>query len=119
MLGCAGAAYRARYIDPASCSANNTCLAGVSANSSLYGVVNTNGVAFSNYNLNVRSSALDRTIMTALSFLTGVLPPLNNATATRFLPDGQQARLHHQIGSVVLVSSTCLGLMLVVLTRCW
>jgi lysosomal acid phosphatase len=89
----AGKAYRARYIDPQTCTGSGTCLAGVETEgANLYGVVNTPGVTFSNYNLYTRSSALDRTIMTALSFLDGVLPSLNNATAARFLPDGEQVR---------------------------
>jgi hypothetical protein len=86
----AGTAYRARYIAADTCAASNTCLAGVGEGNDMYGVVNTPGVGVSNYNLYARSSALDRTIMTALGFLDGMLPPLNNATAGRFLPDGEQ-----------------------------
>lgn len=66
----------------------------------MYGVVNQPGIGFSNYNLLVRSSALDRTIMTALSFLDGVLPPLNNATADRYLPDGEQVSAVGPVSSI-------------------
>lgn len=83
----AGADYRARYIDPASCA--GTCLAG--SGDTLYGVVNSPGNGFNNYNMLVRSSGLDRTIMTALSFLDGALPPNpSNVSENKYLPDGQQ-----------------------------
>lgn len=48
---------------------------------------------FNNFNTLVRSSSLDRTIMTARSFLDAVFPPINQPTPERYLPDGQQARL--------------------------
>lgn len=79
----AGAAFARRYISPASCRATRTCLApppragGEEAeeqphSSSIYGVVGTPGVSFSNWNTFSNSSALDRTIMSADAFLSGV-----------------------------------------------
>jgi hypothetical protein len=67
----AGAALRARYLE-SGCSATSTCLLldGAAA-SALYGVVGAPGVAFSNFNLLARSSALDRTLLSARSFLSG------------------------------------------------
>jgi hypothetical protein len=47
--------------------------------------------AFNHYNTLIRSSALDRTIMTARSFLDAVFPSINQPTNTSYLPDGQQA----------------------------
>ena len=55
-----------------------------------YGIVGTPDGVFNNYNTLVRSSALDRTIMTARSFLDAVFPPINLPTDTKYLPDGQQ-----------------------------
>jgi hypothetical protein len=57
-----------------------------------YGVLGSPDGHFNNFNTLFRSSALDRAIMTARSFLDGVFPPVNQATATTYLPDGQQAR---------------------------
>lgn len=85
----AGKAYRERYVSAITCNSTSTCLPDTNEQE-LYGVINTPGVEFNNFNMDIRSSGLDRTIMTALSFLTGVLPPENNATEERFLPDGQQ-----------------------------
>jgi hypothetical protein len=45
---------------------------------------------FNNYNVLARSSSLDRTIMTARSFLDAVFPPINTPTNDSYLPDGQQ-----------------------------
>ena len=55
-----------------------------------YGVVGTPDGAFNNFNVLARSSSLDRTIMTARSFLDAVFPPINAPTAARYLPDRQQ-----------------------------
>lgn len=44
-------------------------------------MANTRGVGFSNYNSFANSSALDRTIMSADSFLSGVFPPTDAAAA--------------------------------------
>ena len=45
---------------------------------------------FNNHNTLVRSSALDRTIMTARAFLAAAFPPIDQPTNTSYLPDGQQ-----------------------------
>jgi hypothetical protein len=75
----AGLAFRTRYLD-AGCVASgdaapsNTCLSPDSSqsdSSGLYGVVGAPGVTWSNQNVLVRSSALDRTLLSARSFLAG------------------------------------------------
>lgn len=75
----AGAAFRARYLD-ASCGSaggggapNGTCLvSGVSAPAGgLYGAVGGPNVSWSNVNVRVVSSALDRTLLSARAFLEG------------------------------------------------
>eukprot|EP00879_Flechtneria_rotunda_P020900 GHRR01022006.1.p1 GENE.GHRR01022006.1~~GHRR01022006.1.p1 ORF type:complete len:178 (+),score=45.77 GHRR01022006.1:338-871(+) len=85
----AGGAFNNRYINPKTCNATDTCLA-PGPDAVLYGVLNTPGVGFSNYNTFANTSALDRTIMSAESFLMGVFPPAHNATANSFLPTGDQ-----------------------------
>lgn len=69
-----GTAFHKRYIAQATCGLNrpSTCLS--SRNHEQYGVINKPGVGFSNYNSYASSSALDRTIMSANSFLAGVFP---------------------------------------------
>lgn len=79
----AGAAFRARYLDAASCAAGggaggaptDTCLlsgrSGGGGGAPLYGLVTAANVSWSNFNLLARSSALDRTILSARSFLEG------------------------------------------------
>lgn len=57
-----------------------TCLA--SPGREQYGVINQPGVGFSNYNSYANSSALDRTIMSANSFLAGVFPTASGANST-------------------------------------
>lgn len=57
-----------------------------------YGVVGTADGEWNNHNTLFRSSALDRTIMTADSFLAGVFPAIDNVTAMRYLPSGEQVR---------------------------
>ncbi|KXZ41623.1 hypothetical protein GPECTOR_356g120 [Gonium pectorale] len=96
----AGAAFRARYIDAATCAAASTCLAvaGGAANSSSggagvvkYGVINQPDVQFGNWDTYVRSSALDRTIMSGLCFFNGIFPADPAAvSAGRYLPTGAQ-----------------------------
>lgn len=73
----AGAAFRARYLD-ASCSGgaaapSNTCLQPGSggASSGLYGAVGAANVSWSNANVRVVSSTLDRTLLSARAFLEG------------------------------------------------
>lgn len=63
-----------------------------------YGVVGTPDGAFNNFNTLIRSSALDRTVMTARSFLDAVFPSINQPSDTAYLPDGQQARRRKQHG---------------------
>lgn len=82
-----GVAYRARYINAATCEA--TCLVGGGAVG--YGQVGSSGVAppFSNYDTYVNSTGLDRTIETAFSFLAGVFDTAkNNVSGARYLPSG-------------------------------
>ena len=79
----AGAAFRARYLDAASCAAGggaggaptDTCWlsgrSGGGGGAPLYGLVTAANVSWSNFNLLARSSALDRTILSARSFLEG------------------------------------------------
>lgn len=89
----AGAAYAARYLNASTCSADSTCLdtkAAANLPGPEYGVVGTPNGTWNNFNSLFRSSALDRTIMTARSFLDAVFPPINPPTDTQYLPDGQQ-----------------------------
>jgi hypothetical protein len=70
----AGLAFRSRYLDAANCSASspNTCLAPAGLPSpARYGIVSSANTSFSNYNTRVVSSALDRTLLSARSFLAG------------------------------------------------
>ena len=79
----AGSAFRQRYLDPAGCVSlravagepDNTCLSPTNSSTQLYGVVTDPGVSFSNYNSLFISSALQRTVMSATSFLAGVFQP--------------------------------------------
>lgn len=80
-VNAAGTAFRRRYIDPATC--NTTCLA--SANATLYGVFGTPSTGFTNYNTLVRSSGLDRAVLSANGFMAGVFPPVLPANATAAL----------------------------------
>ncbi|KAF6262384.1 hypothetical protein COO60DRAFT_1496824 [Scenedesmus sp. NREL 46B-D3] len=66
----AGSSFHARYIDSSTCSTSRTCLAAADTGS-LYGVIGAPGVGFSNYNTYANTSSLDRTIMSADSFLPG------------------------------------------------
>jgi hypothetical protein len=69
-----GLAFNKRYISQATCAVSQppTCLS--TPGREQYGVINKPGIGFSNYNSYASSSALDRTIMSANSFLAGVLP---------------------------------------------
>jgi len=69
-----GAAFRARYLSRPTCDADSpsTCLSAPAAEG--YGLVSAPGVGFSNYDTLVRSSALDRTLLSANAFLTGAFP---------------------------------------------
>jgi hypothetical protein len=86
----AGVAFRARYLD-AGCAASgdaapaNTCLSPDSQSDSggLYGVVGAPGVTWCNQNVLARSSALDRTLLSARSFLAGAS---RSALAARAAP---------------------------------
>ncbi|KAG2435149.1 hypothetical protein HXX76_007234 [Chlamydomonas incerta] len=94
----AGATFRARYLSNATCGATGTCLngsdaAGAVSSGGKYGVVGQPGVGFGNFDVYVRSSALDRTIMSGLCFFNGVFPadpaaPAANPAA--YLPTGAQ-----------------------------
>lgn len=67
----AGLAFSRRYISRPTCAA--TCLS--TPGREQYGVVNTPGVGFHNYNTFANSSALDRAILSGNSFLAGVFAP--------------------------------------------
>ena len=75
----AGQAFAQRYMSPTGCVSlrgvagepDNTCLS--QAQPAVYGVV-TDGVAFSSYNTLVVSSVLQRSMMSATSFMAGVFP---------------------------------------------
>ncbi|KAG2425428.1 hypothetical protein HYH02_015034 [Chlamydomonas schloesseri] len=95
----AGAAFRARYLSNATCGASGTCLPGSDAagaavsSGAKYGVLGTPGVGFGNFDVYVRSSALDRTIMSGLCFFNGVFQPDPAAPAANpaaYLPTGAQ-----------------------------
>jgi hypothetical protein len=68
----AGRAFRARYISRPSCAAAAPPLCLSAPGAEQYGVINSRGVGFHNYNTVANSSALDRTIMSAGAFLAGV-----------------------------------------------
>lgn len=57
--------------------------------------------------MQVRSSSLDRTIMTARAFLDGAFPPLNAPTPDRYLPDGQQVAGCGRLGAAGRHSCAC------------
>lgn len=93
----AGVAFRRRYREIATCSAAvpPTCLPGGygQPSDSRYGVVGQPGVGYGNFDVFVRSSALDRSIMSGLCFFNGIFP--DNVTgmevnATQYLPSGAQ-----------------------------
>ncbi|PNW86505.1 hypothetical protein CHLRE_02g089311v5 [Chlamydomonas reinhardtii] len=94
----AGAAFRARYLSNTTCSATGTCLNGSDASGGVssggkYGVVGQPGVGFGNFDVYVRSSALDRTLMSGVCFFNGVFPPDPAAPAANpaaYLPTGAQ-----------------------------
>ena len=76
----AGTAFHARYLDASSCSGagsggapNGTCLSpGVGAPAGAqYGLYGAANVSWSNANVRVVSSALDRTLLSARAFLEG------------------------------------------------
>lgn len=83
----AGTGFLSRYI--ACSTTNQTCLN--AAHTGMYGLYGAPNISFDNYNTLVRSSALDRTVSTALSFLAGLFPAIPaNPSPTRFLPSGAQ-----------------------------
>lgn len=87
-----------RYISNITCGFTNTCilrwLPTGSTNGDNYGLVNASGVGFNNYNVIFRSSVLDRTKQSALSFLSGIFPALPSQAQQNplgsYLPTGQQ-----------------------------
>ncbi|MEW5318965.1 MAG: hypothetical protein WDW38_010143 [Sanguina aurantia] len=85
----AGASFANRYVNT-NCSATSTCLVGAGGLS--YGAINTTGNGFNHYNTYVRSSALDRTLMSSTGFFSGIFPANSTmATSALFIPTGQQA----------------------------
>lgn len=73
----AGIAFSRRYISRPTCGA--TCLSTPSHEQ--YGVVNTPGVGFHNYNSFANSSALDRAILSGNFFLAGVFASKNSSAS--------------------------------------
>ncbi len=93
-VNAAGSAFRRRYIDLATC--DTTCLA--STNATLYGVYGTPSTGFTNYNTWVRSSGLDRAILSANGFMAGVFPPIvqaENATAALMASSYANSQVHY------------------------
>ncbi|GAX74513.1 hypothetical protein CEUSTIGMA_g1962.t1 [Chlamydomonas eustigma] len=92
----AGLNYYSRYISNSTCGSStpSTCLLrwfpSGSTGGNTYGVINTSGVGFNSYNTEIRSSGLDRTIQSAISFSSGIFNEPMNATSTSFLPLDQQ-----------------------------
>ncbi|KAG2501116.1 hypothetical protein HYH03_000934 [Edaphochlamys debaryana] len=88
----AGVAFRQRYINSSTCG--STCLVGSTATGDAtsavqYGVIGQAGVGFGNFDVYVRSSALDRSIMSGLCFLNGIWPADPSvATPQSYLPTG-------------------------------
>ena len=91
----AGASFRARYLDAATCSAggggapSDTCVvsgrSGGGGGPPRYGLVSAANASWSNFNLLARSSALDRTLLSARSYLEGTLrdaPPSCSSSLT-------------------------------------
>eukprot|EP00897_Mesotaenium_endlicherianum_P008672 jgi/Mesen1/7833/ME000417S07132 len=70
----AGTQFRARYLAKLTCAVTNTCLKGGSADWDVY----------SNSNMYIQSSGIERTLMSAYAFLLGVLPPLSPGIASNF-----------------------------------
>ncbi len=67
----AGQAFRARYLDTATCKATQTCLTAATGGAR-YGVVGSSPeIGYSNYNTLINSSALHRTLLSAQTFFAG------------------------------------------------
>ena len=87
-----------RHLSNLTCSFTSTCLLRWlptgSTNGDNYGLVNASGVGFNNYNVIFRSSVLDRTKQSAVSFLSGVFPALPSQAQQylvgSYLPTGAQ-----------------------------
>lgn len=87
----AGLNFRDRYLNSLACANGLSCLdASLADSEPEYGVVGSADGIFNNFNTLLRSSSLDRAIMTARSFLDAVFPPINQPTDTTYLPDRQQ-----------------------------
>lgn len=92
-----GVTFRERYISMKTCNATATCLppsavgaADSKAKGENYGLLGTPGVGYGSFDVYVRSSSLDRSTSSALSFFGGIFPATNNATFDAYLPTGQQ-----------------------------
>ncbi|GIL62620.1 hypothetical protein Vafri_16819 [Volvox africanus] len=86
----AGVSFRTRYLNTTTCVATSTCLPGF-GNGTKYGVLNQPGVGFGNFNLYVRSSSLDRAILSGQCFFNGIFPPdPTDSTNTSYMPTGEQ-----------------------------
>lgn len=83
----AGAAFRTRYLDPATCG--TTCLDN-NGLGQLYGAVGLSNVGYTAHDVNMRSSYLDRTLLSAQCFLQGMFPPTAPPTNGLGLTTGAQ-----------------------------
>lgn len=99
----AGKDYAARYLNSTLCATSpvSSCLLRWaytgSSNGNAYGLINSTNVGFNNYNTLFTSSALDRTLESAQSFLAGIFPAIPVNSTTEFIPTGQQVRLYFQL----------------------
>ncbi|EFJ51404.1 hypothetical protein VOLCADRAFT_103449 [Volvox carteri f. nagariensis] len=86
----AGVSFQNRYLNSSTCTATSTCLPG-RRNGTKYGVLGQPGIGYGNFDVYVRSSALDRSILSGLCFFNGIFPPDPTApTASSFVPTGAQ-----------------------------
>lgn len=77
-----GVAFHQRYISQTTCAASRpaTCLS--KPGHEQYGVYSKPGIGFHNYNALAGSSGLDRTLLSAESFLSGVFPAASLAASS-------------------------------------
>jgi hypothetical protein len=77
-----GVAFHQRYISQTTCAASRpaTCLS--DPGHEQYGVYGKPGIGFHNYNALAGSSGLDRTLLSAESFLSGVFPAASLAASS-------------------------------------
>eukprot|EP00232_Nephroselmis_pyriformis_P029225 CAMPEP_0182871544 /NCGR_PEP_ID=MMETSP0034_2-20130328/11182_1 /TAXON_ID=156128 /ORGANISM="Nephroselmis pyriformis, Strain CCMP717" /LENGTH=558 /DNA_ID=CAMNT_0025004103 /DNA_START=127 /DNA_END=1800 /DNA_ORIENTATION=+ len=89
----AGEAFRRRYLESATCAATRSCMSyATTAPGAGYGAaVGPAPARFHNRNVYARSTSLDRTLLSAESFFTGVFPPAATDAASGLgIPTGEQ-----------------------------